>query len=46
MLQFAQQEAEVLGMCAQLECEEIQDDMHEDYVRASDHCPVRITGGW
>jgi endonuclease/exonuclease/phosphatase family metal-dependent hydrolase len=39
-------EAEVLGMCAQLECEQVDEDMHPDFVRASDHCPVRVRGSW
>jgi endonuclease/exonuclease/phosphatase family metal-dependent hydrolase len=38
---------EVLGMCAELRCEAVDpDDMHPDYERASDHCPVRIEGDW
>jgi hypothetical protein len=38
---------EVMGMCADLACEAIDsEDMHEDYERASDHCPIRIHGDW
>lgn len=40
-------EPEVMGMCAELECDPVDpEQMHPDYERASDHCPVRIRGDW
>lgn len=39
--------AEVLGMCADLACRPVVvEDMHSDFTRVSDHCPIRLRGTW
>jgi len=40
-------DVEVLGMCRELRCEQVAPErMHDDYVRVSDHCPIRLRGAW